>query len=126
MQVKMRKLSEQLNKPYARVPRAGGGPKHPMQTFSGTTFFACGSGFSMAASTGGTIFAGVSIYVDGITTPSNLELRDLIVKHGGDFQYYLVSSVTHIIATHLPDAKVKQLRYDHADRRTDAPAAHSI
>lgn len=57
------------------------------------------------------IFAGVSIYVDGLTDPPNLVLRDLICKHGGDYQYYLVSTVTHIVTVNLPDAKVKLLKY---------------
>jgi len=108
--------SSSISRAHA-CPHAGGGLDRLMLTRDGASN-ACGSGSRATASSGGgsAIFAGVSIYVDGITTPSNLELRDLIVKHGGDFQYYLVSSVTHIVATHLPDAKVKQLRYGRADQ----------
>ena len=49
--------------------------------------------------------------MDGLTDPPNLVLRDLICKHGGDYQYYLVSTVTHIVTVNLPDAKVKLLKY---------------
>lgn len=57
------------------------------------------------------IFNGLKFYVDGYTQPSQLDLRDLIVKNGGEFFFHHSSSVTHIIATHLPESKLKILRY---------------
>jgi len=96
MQVKVRKLADQLDDSASR-------------------------GSSVDAATpsnnASNIFKGVSILVDGFTTPSNFELRDLVVAHGGDYQYYHTSRVTHIVTTHLPDAKVKELnKGDHRSR----------
>jgi DNA repair protein REV1 len=55
------------------------------------------------------IFQGVGIYVNGWTSPSHSELKQLMATHGGRFEnYYSRSTVTHIICTNLPDAKVKQ------------------
>lgn len=54
------------------------------------------------------LFKGVSIHVNGYTQPSHLELKRIMAKYGGSFQnYYSKSSVTHIICSKLPDAKVK-------------------
>ena len=54
------------------------------------------------------LFEGVAIHVNGLTDPSHAELRRLMYMHGGSFQnYYHRSSVTHIICSNLPDAKVK-------------------
>ena len=56
------------------------------------------------------IFAGVCIYVNGLTDPPQNALRDLIVAHGGAHQYVLVRHlVTHVVATVLPAAKIRQL-----------------
>ena len=59
------------------------------------------------------LFAGMSMYVDGYTDPSALTLRNLICSHGGKFVYYYAgkSSATHIITSHLPDARVRLLKY---------------
>ncbi|XP_005107801.1 DNA repair protein REV1 isoform X2 [Aplysia californica] len=52
------------------------------------------------------IFAGVSIYVNGYTTPSSDELKRLMRAHGGVYQMYLSKrKVTHIIASNLPNSK---------------------
>lgn len=54
------------------------------------------------------LFRGVSIHVNGLTDPSHAELRRLMSMHGGAFKnYYSRSTVTHIICSNLPDAKVK-------------------
>ncbi|XP_012411364.1 DNA repair protein REV1 isoform X2 [Trichechus manatus latirostris] len=58
-----------------------------------------------------TIFSGVAIYVNGYTDPSAEELRKLMVLHGGQYHvYYSRSKTTHIIATNLPNAKIKELK----------------
>eukprot|EP00057_Strongylocentrotus_purpuratus_P008637 XP_011663111.1 PREDICTED: DNA repair protein REV1-like [Strongylocentrotus purpuratus] len=57
------------------------------------------------------IFHGVTIHVNGYTDPSSDELKRLMTIHGGMYQhYYSVSRVTHIIATNLPYAKLRQLK----------------
>ncbi|XP_055972700.1 DNA repair protein REV1 isoform X1 [Sorex fumeus] len=58
-----------------------------------------------------TIFSGVAIYVNGYTDPSADELRKLMMLHGGQYHvYYSRSKTTHIIATNLPNAKIKELK----------------
>lgn len=55
------------------------------------------------------LFKGISIHVNGYTDPSHAELKRLMRIYGGTFQnYYSRSSVTHIVCSNLPDAKVKQ------------------
>ena len=40
------------------------------------------------------------------------EIRRLVYQHGGRYQqYYTKRSVTHIIATNLPNSKIQDLRY---------------
>ncbi|XP_051060416.1 DNA repair protein REV1 isoform X3 [Phodopus roborovskii] len=57
------------------------------------------------------IFSGVAIYVNGYTDPSAEELRNLMMLHGGQYHvYYSRSKTTHIIATNLPNAKIKELK----------------
>ncbi|XP_072705795.1 DNA repair protein REV1 isoform X3 [Ciconia boyciana] len=57
------------------------------------------------------IFSGVAIYVNGFTDPSADELRRLMTLHGGQYHvYYSRSKTTHIIATNLPNAKIKELK----------------
>ncbi|CAK9187090.1 unnamed protein product [Ilex paraguariensis] len=57
------------------------------------------------------IFHGVSIFVDGFTIPSSQELRGYMLKYGGRFEnYFSRHSVTHIICSHLPGSKIKNLR----------------
>ncbi|XP_061482850.1 DNA repair protein REV1 isoform X2 [Rhineura floridana] len=60
--------------------------------------------------TSSSIFNGVAIYVNGFTDPSADELRRLMMLHGGQYHvYYSRSKTTHIIATNLPNAKIKKL-----------------
>ncbi|KAI8351783.1 hypothetical protein EDC96DRAFT_518444 [Choanephora cucurbitarum] len=57
------------------------------------------------------IFTGLSIHINGYTSPPSSELRRMILQHGGDYQHYLKKlSVTHIIATNLTHSKVKEFR----------------
>ena len=58
-----------------------------------------------------TIFVGVSIYVNGWTDPDADQLRKMVREHGGNYEFNLYpgSRATHVIATHLPDAKIKAM-----------------
>jgi len=59
----------------------------------------------------GGIFRGVSIFVNGWTNPSADELKRLMMTHDGVFHhYYSSSNTTHIIASNLPDVKVRALK----------------
>ncbi|XP_060534356.1 DNA repair protein REV1 [Cylas formicarius] len=55
------------------------------------------------------IFAGVKILVNGLTHPPANELKDLMAAHGGEYHMYQVPSTTHIIASNLPNTKIKHL-----------------
>lgn len=68
------------------------------------------SSLSEGSPSSNAIFQGVHIYVDGYTIPSKEELRHLLLLHGGGFEHYETSRVTHIIATHLPASKVLRLK----------------
>ncbi|KAF9188156.1 deoxycytidyl transferase [Haplosporangium sp. Z 11] len=57
------------------------------------------------------IFEGVIIYVNGYTDPPIHELRNMIVQRGGEFRQFLSKSqITHIIASNLTQAKMKEFR----------------
>ncbi|MGH0143709.1 UNVERIFIED_CONTAM: hypothetical protein FKN15_055268 [Acipenser sinensis] len=57
------------------------------------------------------IFSGVTIYVNGYTEPTADELRRLMMVHGGQYHmYYSRSKTTHIIASNLPNSKIKELK----------------
>jgi len=57
------------------------------------------------------IFSGVSIFVNGWTKPSSDELKRLMMSHGGIYHHYYNSAkTTHIIASNLPDVKIKRLK----------------
>ncbi|RCH86140.1 deoxycytidyl transferase [Rhizopus azygosporus] len=57
------------------------------------------------------IFKGLSIHINGYTQPSAIELRRLILQHGGDYQHYLKKlHVTHILASNLTSAKMQEFR----------------
>lgn len=60
------------------------------------------------------VFAGCTIYVNGLTSPPYTELRRLVVLHGGNFMAYLdqKSPVTHIVASNLtPKKRIEFARY---------------
>ena len=43
--------------------------------------------------------------------PSSDHLKQIMADHGGRYQhYYSMRSCTHIIATNLPDSKIKDLK----------------
>lgn len=54
------------------------------------------------------IFSGVSIYVNGYTIPSADELKTLMSVHGGVYHTYQRSD-DYVIASNLPDTKVKNM-----------------
>eukprot|EP00042_Codosiga_hollandica_P059186 m.907153 g.907153 ORF g.907153 m.907153 type:complete len:1278 (-) comp60087_c1_seq5:170-4003(-) len=57
------------------------------------------------------IFAGVMIYVNGLTEPPADELRELVVEHGGAYTVFNSKTlVTHVIAANLCDAKLKDTK----------------
>jgi hypothetical protein len=56
------------------------------------------------------LFAGVHVYVDGYTVPSKEEIRSLVLLHGGGFEHYETSRVTHVVATHLATSKLLQYK----------------
>lgn len=59
------------------------------------------------------IFKGISIFVNGYTKPSAEELKNLMALHGGIYHHYHIpAKTTHIIATNLPDTKIKQLGWN--------------
>ncbi|RHY35521.1 hypothetical protein DYB32_000029 [Aphanomyces invadans] len=55
------------------------------------------------------IFDGVAIYVNGQTEPRKEVLRTMIVQHGGQFEAYMTSRVTHMIAEQLADSKLREI-----------------
>ncbi|KAM3213536.1 hypothetical protein ACQJBY_066114 [Aegilops geniculata] len=64
-----------------------------------------------AAAAPGALFAGVSIFVDGFTVPSSQELKEIMLNNGGRFvNYFSRHTVTHIICTHLPESKMRNMR----------------
>ncbi|XP_013397890.1 DNA repair protein REV1 [Lingula anatina] len=57
------------------------------------------------------IFHGVAIFVNGYTNPSANQLKRLMMLHGGKYIHYLSKlSVTHVIASNLPDSKIRDLK----------------
>ena len=56
------------------------------------------------------VFAGVRIHVNGITDPSWLELKELMLANGGGFSnYYSRETVTHVVCARLTQRKLEQL-----------------
>ncbi|KAJ6531915.1 hypothetical protein B0H19DRAFT_1273095 [Mycena capillaripes] len=58
------------------------------------------------------IFKGISVYVNGWTSPSVQEIRSLLVRNGGVFEPYLdkKSLVTHIVTCALTEAKMREFK----------------
>ncbi|KQK17302.1 DNA repair protein REV1 isoform X2 [Brachypodium distachyon] len=100
--------------------------KNPRRAFSSSPFADFGSYMSaknsklaaqfdadaaISAATPGGVFAGVSIFVDGFTIPSSQELKEIMLNNGGRFvNYFSRHTVTHIICTHLPESKMRNMR----------------
>ncbi|KAH8415710.1 hypothetical protein KR222_010654 [Zaprionus bogoriensis] len=55
------------------------------------------------------LFAGVSIFVNGLTNPSADELKRIMMVHGGTFHHYERPHTNFIIASNLPDVKVRKM-----------------
>eukprot|EP00727_Mastigamoeba_balamuthi_P001989 m51a1_g11788 hypothetical protein (762) ;mRNA; r:300874-303437 len=56
------------------------------------------------------LFSGVSVWVTGATHPTALELRDIVVAHGGRYEHFFTRErVTHVVAECLPDSKAASL-----------------
>nr|XP_045618636.1 DNA repair protein REV1-like [Procambarus clarkii] len=56
------------------------------------------------------VFKGVAIFVNGYTEPTAEELKRIMMTNGGTYHhYYSRSNTTHIIASNLPDTKIKNL-----------------
>lgn len=53
------------------------------------------------------LFAGISIFVNGLTKPSSGELKLIMLRHGGTFHTYERSHTNFIIASNLPDVKIR-------------------
>lgn len=55
------------------------------------------------------LFAGISIFVNGLTNPSADELKRIMMTHGGVYHAYQRNSTTFVIASNLPDVKIRQI-----------------
>ncbi|XP_055587064.1 DNA repair protein Rev1 [Uranotaenia lowii] len=55
------------------------------------------------------LFEGISVFVNGYTKPSADELKRMMMQHGGIFHHYKRPTTTYIIASNLPDVKVKSI-----------------
>ncbi|XP_055914234.1 DNA repair protein Rev1 [Eupeodes corollae] len=55
------------------------------------------------------LFAGISIFVNGHTNPSSDELKRIMMVHGGTYHTYQRSHTTYIIASNLPDVKIRNM-----------------
>ena len=59
------------------------------------------------------ILLGVSVYITGFTEPPSAVLKEMILRNGGVVQmFFSKTHVTHIVATNLPDFKVKLWQND--------------
>ena len=63
------------------------------------------------ASTGQTgVFAGVCVYVNGLTDPPWMDIKEIMLANGGKFaNYYSRSVVTHVVCRRLTNAKLDAL-----------------
>lgn len=55
------------------------------------------------------LFAGISIFVNGLTNPSADELKRIMMVNGGVYHIYQRPWTTFVIAANLPDVKVRQI-----------------
>ncbi|KAI6194863.1 DNA repair protein REV1 [Aphelenchoides besseyi] len=56
------------------------------------------------------LFDGISIYVNGWTTPTAFQLRRIITENGGRYHHYIQDETTYIIATALSESRWKKIR----------------
>ena len=57
-----------------------------------------------------TLFAGVRLWVNGLTDPPAEELKDMVLLHGGQYVNTHVPGVTHIVTAQLSHARADALR----------------
>lgn len=75
------------------------------------------------AAGGGAVFRGVSVWLDGRLDPPEDVIKLLIVQGGGTIQHVLTAThTTHIIASNLPDSKIKEIRSHKVWRPVVRPA----
>lgn len=55
------------------------------------------------------LFAGISIFVNGLTNPSAQELKRIMMAHAGVYHTYQKRSTTFVVASNLPDVKIRQI-----------------
>lgn len=55
------------------------------------------------------LFAGISIFVNGLTDPSADVLKRIMMTHGGVYHAYHRNTTTFVIASNLPDVKIRQI-----------------
>lgn len=58
----------------------------------------------------GDVFQNVVVWVDGRTNPGRLEIRNIVMRNGGQFETYWTSQVTHVVADTLAAATAKRAR----------------
>ena len=56
------------------------------------------------------IFNGVAVFVNGYTDPTADQIKRIMMMNGGIYHHYQSPRTTHIIASRLPDVKVKRLK----------------
>ena len=56
------------------------------------------------------LFKNVGIFVNGYTNPTSIELRALMLRHGGSYHEYMNDKVSHIIASNLAHSKALHLK----------------
>lgn len=56
------------------------------------------------------LFSKVTVWVNGYTNPSRLQIRQLMMQRGGKLETYYNSKVIHIIADHLAAATLKRFK----------------
>ncbi|XP_030238253.1 DNA repair protein REV1 isoform X2 [Drosophila navojoa] len=55
------------------------------------------------------LFNGISIFVNGKVSPSADELKRIMMVYGGTFHHYKKSETSFVIASNLPDVKVREM-----------------
>ena len=56
------------------------------------------------------IFNGVAVFVNGYTDPTSDQIKRIMMMNGGIYHHYQSPRTTHIIASRLPDVKIKRLK----------------
>ncbi|KAJ1522287.1 hypothetical protein ONE63_002587 [Megalurothrips usitatus] len=68
------------------------------------------------ASSSSDIFSNVSVFVNGYTVPGADEIKRIMMIHGGVYHHYFSTErTTHIIASNLPNVKIKKLKSLHVN-----------